>query len=311
MTKQIRDKIKVFSNFIYPHPIYSRALKTVNQAIFLTQSSDQPMSALLTGVTGTGKSTLIKTIVAGYDKPEKVENEGAVIRTVPAYHCTVPADATIKALATEMLKYLDGSEQKGDATSLTKRLSRLLKTCETKVIFLDEFQHLLSKKARNGSDGVTDWVKTLMDDTGVPVILSGMPECERIINEHPQLAGRYTYRAHLTSLPYDIHNSLYLSEVIKGFTQGLKKHVGITQVPTLNDEEYLSAFYAATGGNMRSLRYLFIGALSNALIDNRNDLTEDDFISACEEQELNFRLTSNNPFLNDYETNKKIIAGYK
>lgn len=311
MADPIQDKIKIFSNFIYPHPIYQDALKTINKAIFLTESSKEPMSALLTGVTGTGKSTLIKTIVANYPKSENIENAGAVIRTVPAYHCTVPADATIKALATEMLKYLDSSELRGDAVSLTKRLSRLLKTCETKVIFLDEFQHLLSKKARNGSDGVTDWVKTLMDDTRVPVILSGMPECEKIIDAHPQLAGRYSFRAHLKTFPYDLNNSIYLLKVIEAFTNGLKKHVGIQKVPTLNDDEHLCAFYVATGGNMRSLRYLFIGALSNALMDKRDYLTEDDFIDACNEQQLNFRLASSNPFLNDYQKNKEIIAGYK
>tara|TARA_R110001606_G_scaffold399222_1_gene582284 strand:- start:5697 stop:6632 length:936 start_codon:yes stop_codon:yes gene_type:complete len=311
MADPIQDKIRTFSNFIYPHPIYNQALETVKKAIFLTESSEQPMSALLTGVTGTGKSTLIKTIVANYPKSQNIETEDAVIRTVPAYHCTVPADATIKALATEMLKYLDSSDLNGDAASLTKRLSRLLKTCKTKVIFLDEFQHLLSKKARNGGDGVTDWVKTLMDATGVPVILSGMPECEAIIDAHPQLAGRYSFRAHLKMIPYDINNPLYLSKVIEGFTNGLKNHVGIEKMPILTNDDYLTAFHVATGGNMRSLRHLFTGALHSALSDNRNYLTEDDFISVCEDQQLNYRLTSNNPFLNDYQKNREIIAGNK
>ncbi len=310
-TESIIDK---FSKFIYPHPGYAKALKIVTKSIENTVDSKQPMSAVLTGLTGTGKTTLIRHIITqNYKKPGEVENRHSVVRTVPAYHCTVPADATIKALATEMIKHLDSGDTSGNANAivLTKRLSTLLKNCQTQVIFLDEFQHLLSKKARNGSDGVTDWVKTLMDETGVPVIIAGMPECEGIIDAHPQLSGRYSYRASLDLLPFEPDSNLYISRTILSLVQAIESIGNMKFVPKLYEEEYLAAIYVATGGNMRSIRQLFVETLSNAIREKRCQIMDKDLIDAVDVLRLNYRLTDENSFLNEHKKNMLIISKKK
>lgn len=308
-TEQLIDK---FSKFIYKHPGYSKALKVVRKSINNTGNSRQPMSAVITGYTGTGKTTVIRHIIAeDYKKPSVVVNPGSVVRVVPAYHCTVPADATIKALATEMLKHLDEDDTSGNTIALTKRLSTLLKTCQTQVIFLDEFQHLLSKKARNGSDGVTDWVKTLMDETGVPVIIAGMPECAGIIDAHPQLAGRYPYRASLDLLPFQPNDNLYISKTIQSFVKAIEMSMKIECVPKLYEEKYLAAIYVATGGNMRSIRQLFVETLSNAIQANRHQIIDEDLVAAVDVLTLNFRLTDENPFQNEHKKNMLIISKKK
>jgi predicted AAA+ superfamily ATPase len=302
---QIIDK---FSRFIYPHPDYAKALKVITKSINNTVNSNQPMAAVLTGLTGTGKTTLIKHVIAqNYRKPQDIENTDSVVKIVPAYHCTVPADASIKALAIAMLKHLDGEDLSGNATILTKRLSTLIKTCQTQVIFLDEFQHLLSKKARNGGESVTDWVKTLMDETGVPVIIAGMPACEGIIDSHPQLSGRYPYRASLGLLPFDADNNIYMAKTIQSFINAIETHLNMHCVPKLYEEEYLASIYVATGGNMRSIRQLIIESLSNTIMAKRKEVLLEDIIDAVDVLTLNFRLTDDNPFLREHKENMQII----
>lgn len=303
------DRLKNFSRFVYVHPIYKEALETVKTAISQTITTEGPMSAVLTGLTGTGKTTIIRTLMRSYTvNATSIIREDALIKQVPAYHCVVPADASIKSLATEMLKHLDAGDTNGSANILTQRVSRLLKTCETKVIFLDEFQHLLTKAAKNSKDSVTDWVKTLTEETGVPVILSGMPGCEEIINQHPQLSGRYPYRAKLTNIHFAKDNYLYFSKVIEALTKACIEHAKINSMPALSQPPILTAFYIATGGNMRSIRQLYTSALDRALKNEKDDVMLEDFIQAVQGMRLNNRLTDENPFtLSDAEQEKILI----
>lgn len=303
------DRLSNFSRFVYVHPIYKEALEVVKKAISQTGGTDEYMSALLTGLTGTGKTTIIKTLMRSYAvNSDSVQREDSIIKQVPAYHCVVPADASIRSLAIEMLKHLDSADTDGSAAVLSKRVSRLIKTCETKVIFLDEFQHLLTKGARNSKGSVTDWVKTLTEETGVPVILSGMPDCEEIIDQDPQLSGRYPYRPKLTNIHYAKNNNLYLSKVIEALINGCKEYANINSMPQLSQPPLLTAIYIATGGNMRSIRHMFTNALDNALTNERDDIILEDFIEAVQGMRLNFRLTDENPFkLSDAEQEKILI----
>ena len=302
------DRLRNFSRFVYAHPIYKEALETVKTAISQTITTEGPMSAVLTGLTGTGKSTLITTLMRSYSgKNEYFKSENALIRPVRAYHCVVPADASIKSLATEMLKHLDAGDTSGSANERTLRVSMLLKTCETKVIFLDEFQHLLTKAARNSKDSVTDWVKTLTEETGVPVIISGMPGCEEIIDQHEQLAGRYPYRAKLANIRFAKDNYLYFSKVIEALTKACIEHAEINSMPALSQPPLLSAIYIATGGNMRSIRQLYTSALDRALRNGKDDVILEDFIQAVQGMRLNYRLTDENPFTLSTADQEKIL----
>lgn len=303
------DRLRNFSRFVYVHPIYKEAMEKVKDSISQTNSTGECLSAVLTGSTGTGKTTIIKTLMHSYTVDSvSVEREDAIVKQVPAYHCVVPADATIKSLAIEMLKHLDCGDTGGSATELTKRVSRLISTCETKVIFLDEFQHLLSKGARNSKDSVTDWVKILTETTKTPVIISGMSECEELIDEHPQLSGRYPVRAKLTNISYAKNKYRYLSKVIDALSNACVEHAKVNSMPQLSQPPNLTAIYLATGGNMRSIRQMFTSALYRALKNDRDDVILEDFIESVQGMRLNFRLTDENPFkLSDVDKEKILI----
>jgi type II secretory pathway predicted ATPase ExeA len=251
-----RDQLRQFSKFIVSHELYSHAVSTLDAAINATDASEQPMSAILTGEQGTGKTTVCKYMVAKLPKPHVKSEDDGVRKIIPAFYCSVPSPVTIKSLAIVMLDKLGDTDLSGSQGVLSKRLHELLKTCQTKVIYLDEFHHLLTSEAQKASKGVCDWVKGLMNATGVTVVLVGLPKCEDIINADSELSRRFPFRAHLDRIAYSTGSHSQYLMILRALTKAMIDHAGVEEVPPLTDVERASQIYVATGGNMNAIRQL-------------------------------------------------------
>ncbi len=59
------------------------------------------------------------------------------------------------------------------------------------MLILDEFQHFIDRDSAKVLKTVSDWLKTLILDTNLPIILIGLPEAEQILqlNCHSQLVA--------------------------------------------------------------------------------------------------------------------------
>jgi archaellum biogenesis ATPase FlaH len=73
----------------------------------------------------------------------------------------------------------DPAADKGTVSSITLRLRKFLKGCEVELIILDEFQHFDDRQSKNILKIISDWLKNLLNQSKVPIILVGMPGCER------------------------------------------------------------------------------------------------------------------------------------
>jgi Cdc6-like AAA superfamily ATPase len=265
---------------------------------------------LLTGLSGVGKSTVCKYVVQQIGGRKQIESEWGVIETVPAFYCELPAGPTLKSLTIGMLAQLGCAHLSGDATTLLYRLITLLKTCQTQVILLDEFHHLLGKGAEKTKILVCDWVKTLMNRTLIPVVIAGTPECESIVDEHPQLARRYPFRASLRTLEYTSLNtqSDYL-KVLKSLGAQIKKIGEFSDSVYLTDQALAAKIFVASGGNMNSLRQLLHEAFRIALERNTGEFSENDLAASYESQFLEGTLIKfKNPFKLDSHEVRGIIS---
>ena len=67
------------------------------------------------------------------------------------------------------------------------------------MLILDEFQHFIDRDSAKVLKTVSDWLKTLILDTNLPIILIGLPEAEQILqlNCHSQLSRRFANRCYL------------------------------------------------------------------------------------------------------------------
>ena len=206
--------------------------------------------------------------------------EDSVKKRIPIFNSSLESGATIKGVAKEMLIKLGANDTSGDQTDLTLRLYDLLKTCETKLIVLDEFHHLLQRGAERSKELVCDWVKNLMNKSKIPVVIVGTPECEDIINALPQLSRRYCYRTELRPFEYSNERDSDYIKVLKSLNKAFEEIGEVTITQKLYDEWMALAVYVASGGVMDSIRKLLAHLLKEALNKNQKVVDKTGFIDA-------------------------------
>lgn len=147
----------------------------------------EPECLLITGVQGAGKTTLCKAYARRY--PRTQTREG---RIIPVLSTFVPSITTKKSLPTRLLHALgDGAAEKGTSVNQTLRIIKLVRDCGVEMIILDEFQHFIDSDSNAVLVNISNWLKDLINETGKPVALVGMPHSEVVLAANPQL-GRYT-----------------------------------------------------------------------------------------------------------------------
>jgi hypothetical protein len=275
MNNSIEDKLDAFSKVIIVLPVFQRAIDKILHSVDVTKARQEPSCALLLGAAGTGKTTVCRHVIHTIaNRPHRRQGEDDY-RYVPVLFCSVPADCTIKKMAEIMLLQL-GSKNNSDITSsLEFRIKMRLLSCKTVIVILDEFHHLLKRGAEKTRDQLCDWVKSLINETLVPFILVGEPNCEAIITSHEQLSRRYPYRARLFNLAYDNDFKFLLAGLLGKMVQ-----IGELQDQSfLSDELTARRMYVYSGGNLEALRILLFEAFLSALTRNRNSLSIEDCIS--------------------------------
>jgi hypothetical protein len=191
--KTIRERISIANQVYAGYPLFNQVLEDIDRCHDSPniKGDDDPDCLLLMGSTGAGKTTIYKTYAQNY--PSQETEEGSV---VPIIYATIPAAATVKGLVEALLKKLgDPLHNKGTTINQTSRLYDLLKACQVELIFLDEFHHFIDRESDKVLKNVCDWLKNLILNTKIPIVLFGLPESEKILTvDNWQLSRRFNYR---------------------------------------------------------------------------------------------------------------------
>lgn len=166
-----------------------------------SKTAAEPECMLIAGAAGAGKTTLIEWYASGFPIQESIEK-----RMVPILVVTAPSPATVKGLATEMLKAIgDPAADRGTVSSITLRLRRFLLECEVQLIILDEFQHFDDRKSKGVLKTVSDWLKNLLNQTKAPIVLVGVPGCESVLEAkgNEQLKRRFSSRSQIEPFSWE------------------------------------------------------------------------------------------------------------
>ena len=195
------------------------------------------------GSTGAGKTTIYKTYAQNY--PNRETEEGSI---APIIYATIPAAATVKGLVEALLKKLgDPLHNKGTTINQTSRLYDLLKACQVELIFLDEFHHFIDRESDKVLKNVCDWLKNLILNTKIPIVLFGLPESEKILTvDNWQLSRRFNYRHSLVPFPRT-ESGL---ESFRQFLSDIESQLPLEKKSELAEKSLSDRIYYATDGTI-------------------------------------------------------------
>ncbi len=291
LTPEEHKLIENLSTNIIMHSSLQSAHDAICQAVAENEVLSEPRHVILIGDSGCGKSTLLDIIRAEHPPKEECFQLGVCLQQT-VLMLSLPSTITARSMAIEMLRALgDKSSLNGTCQELTERLIRYIKQCNVKVIFLDEFQHLLAL-GRGSVQGANqrlltarNWIKSVIVATHVTFVLMGMPDTLALIDQEPQLERRFTHLLHLSPFnppsDADVRMVNFADELIGNAVLKLGFFNSADRFTA--NEDHAARLYAATQGVPSSIKDLIIRAALAAYRGRSSAITMGDFAKAFAE----------------------------
>lgn len=261
--KKIADVNQIYAGY----PLFNQILKDIEQCHYSAKNKgyDDPDCLLLIGPTGAGKTTIYRTYAQNY--PRRETDEGSI---VPIVYTPIPAPATVKGLVQAILKQLgDPLYDRGTTTTQTSRAYDLLAACQVELILLDEFHHFIDRESNKILKNVCDWLKNLIINTRIPVVLFGLPESEKILTvDNWQLSRRFNYRHNLIPFPRNESGM----QLFREFLSEIETQLPLEEKSELAENTLSERIYYATDGTIAHVMTLIRKGTALAIENNLKKL---------------------------------------
>lgn len=281
----VEDRIQLVESLYIHFPRNDKALKAIREHHAHAKFASEPEGLLIQGETGAGKTTILKLYMKDYPRTYAEE-----ITSVPVLYARVPAPATCKQLVTKILEAIgDPAAERGTQISQTLRLKKYLEVCNVELLILDEFQHFQDRDSLKVLKTVSDWLKLLMEETGIPIVLAGLPYSHTILDSHgnEQLKRRFATRIDLGPFGYETSQE---RQDFRRFLNVIDDKLPLAEKSNLAEPDTALCIYEATDGVVAHVMKLVRRATVIALESNREKLNTEILALAYEE-----RLAANNP----------------
>jgi hypothetical protein len=241
------ERYAIIDTLLITHKGVTDLFAELDYRKFYTQSgaTHNPPCLAILGATRAGKTRLIEEWLAR-NNPQRVETPTG--SHIPYLFISVPAGASMKGTASAFLHTLgDPNPSRGTQWNMVTRLHKLLKSCQVRMIFVDEFQHILDRETQHVLHAVSDFLKDIINQSAIPMILIGQPgEAEPILLANPQLSGRVGTPRYLKPFSWDRAHPHTMSEFCT--VMETIDHALPFDLSGLASEDMAYRFYAASDG---------------------------------------------------------------
>lgn len=277
--KDIAAKIIQIENVFVETPIIKEIIADINEIMETAKIvgySKQPDSILITGQSGMGKTTIFDHYLSKF--PRVQQDEGDI---VPILASTLLDDKSPKGAPGHMLRDLgDWLQGKGGTRGeLTDRFVVQCNGAKVEAIFIDEFQNAIENGTDNIIFNTSEWIKTLINLTGRPVCLFGMPYSRQVIEANIALINRFPIIHHIEEYDADT------SEEWLEFLEEVDKQLPFKEKANLDDEDLGLRLLCAAGGNIgRLMKRIIRPAAKAAVKDESKTITHDHLFKAVKKR---------------------------
>jgi len=297
------ETLRSFSSEYLEFPPFVAAFNEIDRLVQLYRQTSVANHLLVTGESGTGKTTLCKALADRYPRASVPERDIVPVLIVP-----IPPAATIASVAEVMLARLgDPSPGTGTTSAKTARAAHLARACGVELLMFDEANHIQDRGQSPTQYMVGDWLKSLMDDIQVPTVLLGLPRVEDLLRVNEQLRRRFTRHLQM-ALGQDPDDSIE--------SQCLRLFASLTpSLPVPFFKESMSwnelghRLRAATDGRVAFVKSLLLGAIRLVFDQELTRITPADLATAFTAAIWREGVGALNPFNPEFEFRRLDRAG--
>lgn len=229
------------------HRKFDFALELILNVLQIGNATRAPAGLRIIAPAGSGKTFLIECLRKNIVGLPMLNDKLSII------YASLKESPSVAQIQNELLanfQYDPGIVRTRNSTNnaINVILLHAIKDLGVKLIVLDEFQHIFLTQGKI-STMVIDWLKRLMNETSVPVVLIGTEKLDQLGGADPQLTTRVPTSIRLDRFTY---NKDWLA-----FLKGLADSVEIIDMSEIYTQ-YAREFHAATYGNPRLLKMLLI-----------------------------------------------------
>lgn len=248
------EQIRKFLDTPIRHPKFNDCMLYITTAYKSTFS--YPISIYIVADSGLGKTVLADTCIAKINETIVYDNTR---RQYPAIKITLKSGALPREVIKEILKKLNVPSTGHGKKDLKLLFETQLKECAVRVIFIDEFHNLLRHNDKSVNIKAAQFIKELIENHGIAVILLGTKRGEKLFELSEELRTRFTPANELTLM------SCKTKDEKKYFQDYISRYLAQSPIkfPNLSDENNIYRLELAGGGNLRRMRYIFQYALLN------------------------------------------------
>ena len=309
VNNETRSLLAQANTALIRYPRFKALHNDIRECQEMSRLANEPQCMCLEGVTGAGKSTLVQDYVALFPR---VEQTGGT--RIPIFYAETPSPVTVKGMAATLLYRLgDPAANHGTLWAMNYRLIRLMVDCQVELVILDDFHHLIDKETNRILEQVSDWLKVLIKETGIPFMVVGIEgKVERILKTNSQLSRLFAVRQTLEPFRCDPSDENSLREFSR-FVQYAEQVIGMPLPVALSRLELLYRLHYATEGVVGNLMNLLRYAAWLARQQNQAAITLPILATAFDKRLAKHIKKNANPFLtapND-EFVAEPVAGYE
>ncbi len=285
MTTQARIYMacRELSDCVVLHPRFKEALTGIQQLVTQADVSGLPFGATVVGDSGSGKTTLMAALQR-FVPAQDLLGERPSALCLSAQSCP-----TIGDLLGKLIRQLGfPAAIRGNRISdQSLNLIAALKDRNIKALFIQDFQHLYRGARDKSAAGITDWLKQLVEDAGVVIVLFGTPELGDLSHLNPQLHSRSPARYRLTRFE---RNDEWIA-----FLQGMALRCKSIDWAPIH-QRYERELHIVSDGLLRPLKQVLTAAATIFIRDELQELNSGVFAAA---HQMVFGTDSSvpNPFL--------------
>jgi type II secretory pathway predicted ATPase ExeA len=245
---------------------WESTLAAIEECHAENDGESEPQCMIVTGPTGAGKSTLVKSYGDRYPQ-EEVEEDGEIFYIQRVVYVSTPSPARITELAGRILESM-GDPLAWHRDTLGERRARIKEVfgkCGVEMLIVDELQHFINRDGkRKVLLTVTDWFKDLIKETGVACVFVGLPEAEEVLKANPQLARLFGDPYTIAPFEWDEKRPATILE-FRTLLQDIEAMLPLKEASDLSAPETAYRCYQACGGVFGLLMKLIRSAAIQAL----------------------------------------------